>query len=228
MQEAFKLFGAAHILMMVLGIVGVVVALFLSNVNYRLFPKILAVLILMTKVGELAYRHTIFHEPITNLLPLHLCNISLLLAIAVILFESKFLFQLLYYWSVGAVFAILTPEVKVPVTNFVSMSFFATHFFILYAPLCCIFIYKMKPTKSGLWASFVALNLLCVAVYFINRKLGTNFMYINGMPDFKSPLQFMGKWPYYIIGMEVLFLLLAHLMAIPFRKPKRSQYFYRR
>ncbi|MDR1835211.1 MAG: TIGR02206 family membrane protein [Fusobacteriaceae bacterium] len=228
MEETFKVFGLAHILLMVLGIAGVFAALILSNINYRIFPKILAVLVLIVKTGELAWRHTMLLEPAINLLPLHLCNISLFLAILTLLFESKFLFQLLYFWSVGAVFAILTPDVKLPLTQFTSVSFFVTHFFILYAPLCCIFIYNMKPAKSGLWASFIVLNILCVAIYFVNRKLGTNYMYINGLPEFSSPLQFMGKWPYYIIAMEGLFLIITHIMLLPFRKPRRSQYLYRR
>ncbi|MDR3258332.1 MAG: TIGR02206 family membrane protein [Fusobacteriaceae bacterium] len=222
-MEAFKVFGLQHILVMIFGLIGIFIALFISNINYRLIPKIMGTFILFIKLGELAYRHIINKEPIYNLLPLHLCNLALIIAILIMVFGIKSLFQVLYYWSIGAIFAILTPEVNAPLPNFVTISFFVTHLFILFAPLCCIFIFNLRPTKSGIWVSVLTLNIISLIVYFINNKLGTNYLYINRIPEFTSPLQYFGQWPYYLIVLEAIFLILAHLMYLPFRR-RRSHY----
>jgi hypothetical integral membrane protein (TIGR02206 family) len=93
----------------------------------------------------------------------------------------------------------------------------------LFAPLCCIFIFNLRPTKSGIWVSVLTLNIISLIVYFINNKLGTNYLYINRIPEFTSPLQYFGQWPYYLIVLEAIFLILAHLMYLPFRR-RRSHY----
>jgi len=220
MENTFSLFGFQHILAMILGVIGVIVALFFSNANHRVIPKIIAFLALVLKIGELLYRYAIIKEPIIDLLPLHLCNITLILAIIVLLFRADFLFQIIYYWGIGAIFAIVTPDVKRAFPDFATISFFITHFFVLFAPFCCITAFNIKPTLKGFWGSFLALNVFAVIVFFVNRKLGTNYLFINRMPEFSSPLKYFGEWPYYLIILEVLYLIITYILYLPFKRSK--------
>ena len=224
MVDTFSLFGFQHILTMILGTVGVFIALLFSNANHKIVPKIIAFLTLLLKIGELLYRHAVIKEPIIELLPLHLCNLTLIFAILVLLFRIDFLFQIVYFWGIGAVFAIVTPDVVRAFPDFATISFFITHFFILYAPFCCISAFNIRPTLMGFWGSFITLNVLAVIIFFVNNKLGTNYLFINRMPEFSSPLNAFGEWPYYLIVLEVLFLVITYILYLPFKKRKAKYY----
>ena len=153
-------------------------------------------------------------------MPLHLCNITLIFAIFVLLFNVNELFQIVYYWGIGAIFAIATPDVPGPLPNFVTFSFFITHFFILFVPICCILIFNFRPTLKGFWGSFLVLNIFVASIFFLNQKLGTNYLYINRKPEFSSLMKYLGDWPYYIFVEELLYLVLTYLLYLPFRRNK--------
>lgn len=180
--------------------------------------RIIAILILGLKFSELWYRHTVLGAEIRTLLPLHLCNVTLVVTILAMLFQAKFLFQLVFFWSVGAIFALLTPEVREPFPSFLGISFFITHFYLLFAVAYEMVFFKFRPTKAGLIGSFITLNLIALGVYFINAKLGTNYFYINFKPAFNSPLDFFGPWPNYILVVDGIYLFLSMFMYWLFRE----------
>ena len=229
-MNSFVLFGFQHIGIMIVGAIGVFLMLFLANINYKIFPKALGITILILKLAELGYRHIIAGEPIHSMLPLHLCNLTIIFAILVIAFRVDFFFSIVYYWSIGAIFAILTPDVTRSLPYFPTFSFFITHFFILFAPLCCIMIFNMRPTLKDYWSAFILLNVCAFIIFFINRKLGTNYLFINRIPEFASPLKLLYKlpkpydrianWPYYILVIEGLYLFITYLMYLPFKRKK--------
>ena len=76
----------------------------------------------------------------------------------------------------------------------------------------------------GFWGSFLTLNVLAVIIFFVNNKLGTNYLFINRMPEFSSPLNAFGEWPYYLIVLEVLFLVITYILYLPFKKRKAKYY----
>lgn len=217
-METFKLFSGEH-LFIVLGCIFMMV-IFLLIANFcekRRFAKISAIFILILKIAELSYRHIYNGEEIVELLPLHLCNITLIFLIIMMLSGSKTLFQLCYFWSLGAVFAIITPDVKYSFPNFMTLSFFITHFYIIFGVIYAILFYRFRPTLWGYFSAFFTINLICFGVYFLNDYLGTNYLYVNRVPDFSSPLKYFGDWPYYIIVVELLYIILTYLIYFPLK-----------
>lgn len=218
-MNSFVLFSYEHLMFIGAGIVGIIVLLFLSTLfDKKVFGKITAIFVFLLKVLELVYRNQVDGEPIISLLPLHLCNITLILIIIMMFTNSKILFQPCLFWSIGALFAIITPELTIGFPNFVTISFFVTHFYILFAVIYFYFINGTRPTFNGYIASFIFLNFICLIVFFINKKLGTNYLYINRLPDFKSPLMYFGKWPNYIAVVEGIYLFITFIIYWLFRK----------
>src|SRR3712207_8477392 len=74
-------------------------------------------------------------------------------------FHSKFLFQLVYFWFVGAIFAILTPDIIFAYPNFWTISFFITHFYLVFSALFALVHFHFRPTKKGMFMAFLFINL---------------------------------------------------------------------
>ncbi|MGL4253606.1 MAG: TIGR02206 family membrane protein [Fusobacteriaceae bacterium] len=221
----FELFDQSHLIYLLgYGIFTLIVFFVLSTIGGNNAGKNSALVVTVLKLGELAYRHYILNEALISILPLHLCNIALIVGVAFMLTYNNSLFQLTYFWSIGSIFALLTPEVRYKFPNFWHISFFITHFYLFFIMLYGVFKLRLKPSLGGLFFSFFTINFIAVGVYFINADLGTNFMFLNYKPEFSSPLDYFGEWPYYIIPVECIFLALSFIFYLPFKNSKKLKY----
>ncbi|MGL5970743.1 MAG: TIGR02206 family membrane protein, partial [Cetobacterium sp.] len=66
------------------------------------------------------------------------------------------------------------------------------------------------------------INLIMSGVFFINKVLGTNYLYVNRKPSFNSPLNYFGEWPYYIIVVEIVYVILTLIILFLFKKPSKK------
>lgn len=218
-METFTLFSTEHFWFIGGGFLGILaltmVSAFLPKYKFAQFS---AIVILLIKLAELSYRHIYVGEPIYSLLPLHMCNLTLIIAILTMLTKSQKLFQLTYYWCLGALFAVITPDIKYSFPHPLTLSFYITHFYLLFAAIYGILFFNFKPTFKGWVNAFITLNIFAFVIFFINKKLGTNYLYVNRIPNFSSPLDYFGQWPYYIIVVEIIYLILTYGIYYPFRR----------
>ena len=185
------------------------------------FARNSATIIGILKLSELAYRFVILGDPIRFLLPLHLCNLTLIMAIIAMITKNKFFLNLVYFWSAGTIFALLTPEVKINFPHLLNISFFSTHFYLIFSAVYCVKVFNFKPDFKNLLKAFKYVNLAFIIIFFINLALKTNYMFVNYKPTFKSPLDYMGPWPYYIIVLEIITFVCFLVMYLPFYTKKR-------
>lgn len=218
-METFTLFSTEHFWFIGGGFLGILaltmVSAFLPKYKFAQFS---AIVILLIKLAELSYRHIYVGEPIYSLLPLHMCNLTLIIAILTMLTKSQKLFQLTYFWCLGALFAVITPDIKYSFPHPLTLSFYITHFYLLFAAIYGILFFNFKPTFKGWVNAFITLNIFAFIIFFINKKLGTNYLYVNRIPNFSSPLDYFGQWPYYIIVVEIIYLILTYGIYYPFRR----------
>ena len=226
MEDKFILFSNEHLITVGIGFISCILLVFLGFFTEKkaTFAKIVAIAVLGVKIAELLFRHHYYGETVAELLPLHLCPIVIILSIFMMFFHSEVLFQPVYFWSIGAFFAILMPDIRDGMSNFASQSFFITHFFILFSTAYAFVHFRFRPTKAGFLCSFLLLVTLAFIMYFVNNKLGTNFLYVNHPPVTKSLMDFMGPWPYYIFSLAGIDIAISFFMYLPFRKNKKSKY----
>ena len=226
MEDKFILFSNEHLITVGIGFISCILLVFLGFFTEKkaTFAKIVAIAVLGVKIAELLFRHQYYGETVAELLPLHLCPIVIILSIFMMFFHSEVLFQPVYFWSIGAFFAILMPDIRDGMSNFASQSFFITHFFILFSTAYAFVHFRFRPTKAGFLCSFLLLVTLAFIMYFVNNKLGTNFLYVNHPPVTKSLMDFMGPWPYYIFSLAGIDIAISFFMYLPFRKNKKSKY----
>lgn len=154
----------------------------------------------------------------TDFLPLHLCDFAVLLAIVSLLTLRRRAAELLYFLSLAEVLAIITPDVGHGFPHPHTMVFFILHGGTLVAALLLTFGYRLMPEKGGVVRALVFLNVYAAFTAVVNLMLGTNFLYLRYKPSQPSPLDWMGRWPWYLIASEAVAAALFLIADVPFRR----------
>ncbi|MNM97939.1 Integral membrane protein [compost metagenome] len=165
---------------------------------------------------------------VKDTLPLELCSISLYLCVFMLLFKSRFIFQIVYFTGIGgALQAILTPALSYPYPHFRFIEFFLAHFAIILSVLYMVWVEGFRPTLKSVGITMVFLNILLVLILFINHLTGGNYMFLSHKPETASLMDFLGPYPWYIVSLEtvacVLFLLLYMPFAFSATRGKRNK-----
>lgn len=156
---------------------------------------------------------------ITYTLPFQLCSISLILSLILLITNSKYLANVLYFiGGVGAFAALLTPELFLGFPHFRFFQFFITHMVIIWTALYYVWVKGFYPKSKGVWLAFLFLNFCAFSAYCVNRLTGGNYMFLAQQPENASLIDYLVPYPYYIFSLEGLALGLFWLIWLPFAK----------
>jgi len=154
---------------------------------------------------------------LANLLPLHMCDVTVVLAPVVLLTGHWLCYELLYFWGFGgAVLALLTPAVSWGFPAVHCVCFFALHGLIVASALYATVVMRLRPTLRSLlraWLLAIAYGLLLIPA---NLAMGTNYMFVLEKPRTPSLLDAMGPWPWYILVASLVALVAMGLCYLPF------------
>ncbi|WP_207709041.1 YwaF family protein [Heliomicrobium undosum] len=151
-------------------------------------------------------------------LPLHLCNVSCLLCGIMLLKGNQTLYEITYFWGlIGAAQALLTPDLgPVAFPHVIFYRFFFAHGAIIVACLYMTFVEKYRPRWRSIGKTVIITNLFMFFVGAVNYLSDGNYMYLRAKPDNPSLLDYLGPWPWYILSLEAVALLLMVLYYLPF------------
>jgi len=150
-------------------------------------------------------------------LPFELCSIASLLAGGMLLTKNHFLFEVLYFIALGgAAMAIATPDLYFGFPQYRYIQFFFDHFLLILAPLLMIWLYHYQLTWRSVLKSFLFLNGLAAVVYIVNYLISANYMFLSEKPNGMSLLDVLGPYPYYLLSLEIIALVLFSLLYLPF------------
>jgi len=62
----------------------------------------------------------------------------------------------------------------------------------------------------------VGLNLYMLVVFGINKLVDGNYMFIMHKPETPSLIDVLGPWPWYILSLEAIGLIICFLLYLPF------------
>lgn len=148
-------------------------------------------------------------------LPLHFCHLSLIFSVILLLKPSQYLFEITYFWGLGgAIQTMLTPDT----TGFDNyLSYFLMHAHHAMIILTCLWLavvdgYRCRP--GSIKRTFILTNIIIWPVWFVDWLVDANYMYLMKRPPTDSPLVF-GEWPWYIINVELVALVLFLIINIP-------------
>lgn len=222
-----RLFSAAHVAIMAAIPAGAAVLSWTTRTYPRSAKPIRylsAILLAVAALCWYAFRFRTLHLVPPQGLPFELCDISLWLSVYSLLRLQQPVFELAYYWGLsGTLMAVLTPDLIAPLRSFSSIVFFVDHGGLILAILYLLWSRQMRPRPQSWKLAFAALNIYAAAIGLFDCLTGTNYFYLRNKPASASLLNVMGPWPYYMIGADLLALVIFVALSVPFWKPPRPQ-----
>ncbi|HUR12740.1 MAG TPA: TIGR02206 family membrane protein [Flavitalea sp.] len=220
--EPFHPFGTSHLVVLLFILI---FSLCIPMLSRKLFPAKLQVLTgiilgAFVTINFIAWYFVLYASDLFDTnehLPLQLCHMGNLFILPVMMNRDKRWFRILYFWVMaGTLQAIVTPDIQAEFPHY----WFFRYWIVHGGPVICIMyaclVYRLRPTWKSLLQSFAALNLFAVVIGIINVMAHTNYLYLCQKPAVASLMDWLGEWPWYLAGLEVIGFILFVLVYLPF------------
>lgn len=219
---AFVLFGTAHLIG--LGLVATV-CLGIWLARNRFTPQAqrrtrwgLVSLIYLCEGSWQIWMWSTGQWTIQGMLPLWLCSVTSWTMPLLLIARSRRYYQWAYFMGIiGAFMALLTPDLmQYGFPHYRFIEFITLHGAIIVAVVYMTAVEGFRPTWGGLLRVFIITNLYWLFCAMVNRLIGSNYLYTQGKLPTPSLLDLLGPYPWYLLAMEGLGILLCLLLYLPF------------
>jgi hypothetical integral membrane protein (TIGR02206 family) len=157
-----------------------------------------------------------------DLLPLHLCDLLIFVAVYALVTRSALACELLYFWTgAGTALAMLAPDVEVGFPDPAFLSFFALHGLVVASAAVLVFGFGRHPRPGAPRRVFLLTNAYAAVVGLVDLALGANFLFLCAKPAAPTLLDWFGPWPAYLVVADALGAMLFLALALPFRAGRR-------
>lgn len=143
-----------------------------------------------------------------KIMPLHLCGISIFIVLADAFKPTALKHQLVCnVVLIGGVIALLFPDwTHLPAYHFANIISFLFHGIMVLYVAFNLSNNRIRPDIQWLPKSFAFLGCLALPIYFLNKRLNTNFFFLNGAAPGTPLVQLEGMFgnPQYILCLIAL------------------------
>ncbi|MCM3717538.1 TIGR02206 family membrane protein [Fictibacillus phosphorivorans] len=217
-ESGFELFGIGHLISLLV-IVFIVLIMYFFRTRLKEISFIRIILLICLALSEVSYQCWALYNGIWTVklyLPLQLCSLNILLCMVLLVTENKKLFAFVYLFGLtGSIQGLLTPELYQEPWHFRFIQYFFAHGLIVWTALYYAIIRSLRIAWRRFFKSFLWLNFFAACVYLINVLLNTNYMFLMSKPRNASIMDFLGPYPWYILGLELIAFFICLLVLIP-------------
>lgn len=181
------------------------------------FRVLLAVVLFVNVAATHVYLLATGHWSTSGALNCQLCDAATAAAVFAMFKPTSLAFELTYFWGLGAALqGLITPAITDRFPHPVFVQFFVLHVGLVTSAAFLAFGLRMGPrprvvVRMVLWTNGCA--LVAGVASFIT---GGNYMFLREPPPTGSVLDLLGPWPWYILGGEVVCVLVYALLSVPF------------
>lgn len=159
------------------------------------------------------------HYSVVDMLPLHLCTISVIVEFAAVISGRIIFKEFAYCCSLpGAISSLITPGMGLyPLLSYYYLQFAMAHMILILLPLIWVYVDGFRPDIKR-FPQCVALLLVFAGIaYTVNQMIGSNYMFLSYAPK-DTPLEMFELWfgnPGYLIPTILLLFIIWFLFYIP-------------
>lgn len=223
-NKDFTLFGTQHISVMLLTVLLCIAAPISArrywNDRQKLWvSRVMAVTISFWALAYILIKLWLGDFDYQTDLPFDICNLTALTLPFLMWTPTYRVHEVLYFWIfAGTVQAILTPHLFNGFPNFIFIKYWIVHSGLVVYAVYVTLAFDLRPSLRSIVKAFLMLQAYLIFVVIINLLLGSNYVYVLGKPPTASALDYLGPWPWYLLVVEGLALLLFFLLWLPVRK----------
>ncbi|MEJ2111218.1 MAG: TIGR02206 family membrane protein [Acidobacteriota bacterium] len=152
-------------------------------------------------------------------LPLDFCSLVLIACILSMFLPGRLQYEIAYFWGLGGTtLALITPDLGKGFPSWDFVLFFWSHGGILVGIVFIITGMKFRPERGSILRMMIAVNIYAVVIGAVDWILGWNYGYLCRKPAIPSLIDYLGPWPWYLLSMEGLALLIFSLLYRLFKK----------
>lgn len=228
--EPFHLFGPGHLIALaVIVLINLSFIWLRKSTDQKLKDRVrytIAALLVISEGSWHIWNIAIGEWTIQTHLPFHLCAVLVWTSLIMLLTKNYYIYEFAYFLGIaGASQALLTPEAGI--YGFPHYRVFQTivaHGSIVTASIFMTVVEGYRPHWSSLKRVFLWTNIYMVVVTGINVLIGSNYLYTLHKPDSASLMDLLGPWPWYLLSLELVALILCGLLYLPFAlKDRRAR-----
>ena len=179
----------------------------------------LAGLLLLNELGWHAWHIYYGLWTVENMLPLELCNLMVLASVWTLLSRSRVGFEFLYLLGIPAASQVLITPALGPYgfPHILFFQIFISHGGVVLAALYLALGEGMRPRSWRSVRRVAGWTLLYASgIFWLNQVLGSNYLFLAYKPPAATLLDYLGPWPWYILSMVAIGLLLAAALYLPY------------
>lgn len=188
----FKLFGKTHIFLLSLVIIGsILIYLNRSHINKikpatkRKITKTIAIVLLLNLLTLYIFQPLFHNFDFKDMLPLHLCYMSNIFYIYVILFNRTELYKYTYFLCfLGPIPAIIFFNVPSVWESFNFYLYVISHHVLVLGGLATFYMYPKKIEMKEPIKLAIILNIMYIIMSIYNNHFQTNYFFSAGIPNF--------------------------------------------
>jgi hypothetical integral membrane protein (TIGR02206 family) len=219
-EYGFEPFGAAHLITLSVIVAAAVLLPLVVRGAFPAFTRpvayLLAALLLAQEVLQ-SWMLLATMGPTVELLPLHLCTLSVYLTAWTLIAPGPRVFEVAYFWGLGGgAQALLTPDLiqGFPAPRY--LLFFLGHGLVVVGVLYATLSLRLRPYPGSLLRVPLLTLSYAALIFAVNLGLDTNFLYLMAKPGGVSILDWFGPWPWYWLGLIAIGVLTFALLYMPF------------
>jgi hypothetical integral membrane protein (TIGR02206 family) len=103
------------------------------------------------------------------------------------------------------------------------VQFFVCHGLTVAGVLYLVWSGQARPRPWSVARAMIGVNIFAALVGPFDYFYQTNYFYLRSKPANPSLLDFLGPWPVYIVGTEVVALVLFLLLYLPVRQKRKGR-----
>jgi len=228
MEPRFEMFSISHIMAIILTWIGVLLLYYFrkqikgNQKGEKTFRYSIAFVLLAGEVLLQYWYITTKSWKVEYGLPLQLCDVSIFMSIILLILQSYQIFEVVYFIGIGgALVAIVSPELWLGFPHFRFYHFFISHAAIILASAYMVWIQGFKPKLVSLGKMLIFLNVFGAFVFGVNSLVDANYMFISKPTYNNTFLNHLGPYPWYLISLEGITLVISILLYLPFGIKKK-------
>jgi hypothetical integral membrane protein (TIGR02206 family) len=191
----------------------------LEKSQRRMVRWVLAGLLVINELGWHAWHVYYGLWTVQALLPLNLCNLMVLTSAWTLVSKNQLGYEFIYLLGIPAASQVLITPALGPYgyPHVLFFQIFISHGGVVLAALFLTLGEGMRPLSwRSVWRTASWTMLYAFIIFWFNQWLGSNYLFLAYKPPAVTLLDILGPWPWYILGIVLIGLVLVTALYWPF------------